>query len=59
MYKFIYCRDYKHKYFKNKKKWTLISSQGFPGGTSGKESAWMQETQEMGVWSLGQEDLLE
>ena len=32
---------------------------GFPGGTSGKEHASMQETKEMWVWSLGQETPLE
>ena len=33
--------------------------QGFPGDSEGKEPTTMQETEEMWVQSLGQEDLLE
>ena len=33
--------------------------QGFPGGSEGKEPTSMQETEEMWVQSLDQEDLLE
>ena len=33
--------------------------EGFPGGASGKDPAFHCRRQEMGVWSLGQEDPLE
>ena len=33
----------------------IILNMGFPGGSDGKESTWMQETQ---VWFLGWEDPL-
>ena len=38
---------------------TVIHQQVFPGGANGKEPACQCRTQEMLVWSLGQEDLLE
>ena len=37
----------------------FAAQDGFPGGTSGKEPACMEETQKTRVWFLGQEDPLE
>ena len=39
--------------------WAAVPLLGFPGGSAGKNLPAMQETQEMQVRSLGQEDPLE
>ena len=37
----------------------MVSGNGFPGGSMAKNPPAMQKMQEMWVWSLGWEDLLE
>ena len=39
--------------------YNLMSPRGFPGGSVVKNPSAMQELQETGLWSLGQEDPLE